>query len=576
MADDHHQPPSDAELTGFLTDPGSSDWVEKLHRRHRSAVLSYAYACCRDPRTAEDLTSEAFARALQTVRSGSGPKAAWRPYLLTVVRRTAADWADTTRRSDLSPEFQRWLAQLPEGPGTDSSAARMLLLEEGSLVLRAFRSLPERRQTALWHTVVEGDPARSVGLLLGAGEGDVATFAERAREGLRETCLAALDDHAGSDACRRYRPMLGAVVRTGRRSTEDFDRHLVKCPRCRGALTELTDLDEELGPALSAAVLLWGSRAYTAARMTEAGVRAAGASRASTAPEGGARPDGRTAWRSWAGGFPLRSGAVAGGIVAAIGLAVLALPLGPDGRGTERSSTQTQAVPTRTVVAEPPPVTVTARPSRPAPSRPAEQSTAAASPTAPAGPAASHRARLGAVTWAGTLRNAGFGTQCVEPSGTTVVQNSCDGRRDQIWETVSFDQNRGYSLLRNAATGECVDYGGGQRRVRQNAENLALTTGPCRPSGAGQLFRFEPFQGADDGSFLVRAEADDGKPWDEMQLGMLDWWEGNTPPATNAGVVLTYNYYNSPRLRYFAQEPTYGPAHAASAPAGATAVAATP
>ncbi|MEU6065035.1 sigma-70 family RNA polymerase sigma factor [Streptomyces sp. NPDC047082] len=574
MADDHHEPPSDAELTGFLRNPESEAWVEELYRPHRSAVLSYAYACCRDPRTAEDLTSEAFARVLRAVRSGSGPKAAWRPYLLTVVRRTAADWADTARRSDLSPEFQAWLAQLPEGRGADSSAARMLLLEEASLVLRAFRSLSERRQTVLWHTEVEGDPARSVGRLLRMGEGDITSLAERARDGLRETCLAVFDDHAGSDACRRYRPMLGAVVRTGRRSTEDFDRHLAQCPGCRGALTELTDLDEGLGPALSAAVLLWGSRAYVAARMTESGVRAAGA--VSEASEGGARPVGRTAWRSWAGGSPLRSGAVASGIVTAVGLAVLALPMLSDGRGTERSSAQAQAVRTRTVVAEPPPVTATARPSPPTPSRPADPSTAAASPGVAAGPAASHHARLGAVTWAGTLRNTGLGTQCVEPAGGTVVQNPCDGDEDQVWETVSLDRNREYSLLRNAATGECVDYGASRRRVRQNADNLAVAMGPCRSSGAGQLFRFEPFRGASDGSFLVRAEADDGKPWDEMQLGMLDWWEGNTPSTTNASVVLTYNYYNSPRLRYFAEEPTHGPAPAPSAPAGAAAVAATP
>jgi hypothetical protein len=141
---------------------------------------------------------------------------------------------------------------------------------------------------------------------------------------------------------------------------------------------------------------------------------------------------------------------------------------------------------------------------------------------------------------------------------------------------VSLDRNRGYSLLRNAATGECVDYGASRRRVRQNAVNLAVTTDPCRSSGAGQLFRFESLQGVSDGSFLVRAEADDGKPWNEMQLGMLDWWEGNTPPVTNASVVLTYNYYNSPRLRYFAEAPTHGPTRTPSAPAGATAVAATP
>ncbi|NUK55980.1 sigma-70 family RNA polymerase sigma factor [Streptomyces lunaelactis] len=409
MANEHDEPPSDAGLTDFLRNPGSGASVEELYRRHRSAVLSYAYVCCRDPHTAEDLTSDVFARALQAVRSGSGPKAAWRPYLLTIVRRTAADWAGTARRTELSPEFERWLANLPESPESESREARMLLLEDSSLVLRAFRSLPERWQTVLWHTGVEGEPARSVGHLLGVGESGVNSIASRAREGLRETCLAALADHAGTDECRRYSPMLGAVVRrTGRRSTEDFDRHLSECRRCRSALIELTDLNEEPSSVLSAAVLLWGSRAYVAARMTEAGVRAAGAARASGTPRRGISADWDTGWRSWATGSPLRSGAVAGGIVAAVGLAVLALPMRSDGPGTGPSSAHAEAVRTRTVHADPPPVTVTARPSPPTSSRPAEASAAAPSRTASAGPSAPHGARLGTVTWSGTLRNAGL------------------------------------------------------------------------------------------------------------------------------------------------------------------------
>ncbi|AVZ73589.1 hypothetical protein SLUN_16830 [Streptomyces lunaelactis] len=580
MANDHDEPPSDAGLTDFLRNPGSGASVEELYRRHRSAVLSYAYACCRDPLTAEDLTSDVFARALQAVRSGSGPKAAWRPYLLTIVRRTAADWAGTARRTELSPEFERWLANLPERPESESREARMLLLEDSSLVLRAFRSLPERWQTVLWHTGVEGEPARSVGHLLGVGESGVNSIASRARDGLRETCLAALADHAGTDECRRYSPMLGAVVRrTGRRSTEDFDRHLSECRRCRSALIELTDLNEELSSVLSAAVLLWGSRAYVAARMTEAGVRAAGAASASGTPRGGISADGDTGRRSWATGSPLRSGAVAGGIVAAVGLAVLALPMRSDGPGTGPSSAQAEAVRTRTVHADPPPVTVTARPSPPTSSRPAEPSAAAPSRTASAGPSAPHGARLGTVTWSGTLRNAGLSAQCVETAGRAVVQNSCDGSAGQLWETVSFEPEPDHSRLRNAATGECVNYRAATRSTEYH-DVFDVGMRPCRADGEGQLFQFapysDPYGGASDGSYAVRAGLDNANPWGELQLGMLDQSEWNGPPATDAPVALTYDYFYSSRLRYFAEGVTDRSDHPPFVPANSATSGSTP
>ncbi|MFE0137984.1 RNA polymerase sigma factor, partial [Streptomyces sp. NPDC059037] len=89
---------TDAELTTLLREENDDAALAEIFRRHRAAVLSYARTCCRDPHTAEDLTSEAFARTIHVVRAGGGPEVAWRPYLLVVVRRTAADWAATARR----------------------------------------------------------------------------------------------------------------------------------------------------------------------------------------------------------------------------------------------------------------------------------------------------------------------------------------------------------------------------------------------------------------------------------------------------------------------------------------------
>ncbi|WP_328677913.1 sigma-70 family RNA polymerase sigma factor [Streptomyces sp. NBC_00322] len=529
--------------------------VDELYRRHRSAVLAYALACCRDRYTAEDLASEAFARTLQAVRSGGGPQAAWRPYLLTIVRRTAADWAGSARRTELSPDFEQWLANVPDTPEADSGEERILRLEENSLVLRAFRSLPERWQTVLWHTAVEEEPATKIGPLLGIGASGVGSLASRAREGLREAYLTAYGETAsGADECRRYSSLLGAAVRrTGRRTNKDLDRHLAECERCRGALIELTDLNERLGSALPAGVLLWGGSAYLAARLAEAGAGAGGMAIAPGAPHDAVPLDGGAGWWARAKDAPMSSGAVAGSVVAAIGIAVLVapMPFGDGGKGSKSAPhAQVAARPPVTVSGHPPPVTLTATPSRTAPQ--AGQSAAASAP------ASSESARpsptgadLGAVKWSGSLRNAGVTAMCIEPGGTSVVQNTCDDGKDQVWETFSFKENKDYTWLRNAATGECIDYRGGTQEVSDNAANVRIRMGLCREAGDGQLFRFDPWWGESDGSYLVRAELEDGKPWNQMQLGMLDWYEGNDPPPEkDAPVVLTYNYYNAPRLRY--------------------------
>ncbi|WP_369208888.1 hypothetical protein [Streptomyces sp. PU-14G] len=81
-------------------------------------------------------SSEAFARTLQAVRSGGGPTEAWRPYLLTAVRRTAAAWSETARRTELAPDFDRWLFEPPAGSHLSQSAGesaeeRMLRQEDG-------------------------------------------------------------------------------------------------------------------------------------------------------------------------------------------------------------------------------------------------------------------------------------------------------------------------------------------------------------------------------------------------------------------------------------------------------------
>ena len=309
---------TDALLTAAIRDYGDGGATAELYRRHASAVLMYARTCCRDPHTAEDLTSEAFARTVRAVRDGKGPVDGWRPYLLTVVRHTAADWAERSRRVDLAPGFGAWLdaAARREQAGPVNGEEHVVRAEEGGTVAVAFRSLPERWRAVLWHVVVEEEPAAEVGVLLGLTPGGVASLTARAREGLKEACLAAHASQGSADEeCRRCGDRLAAAVRRSRpRPDAHLDRHLERCGRCRRVAGELTDLDHRLRTVLPAAVLLFGGPAYLEARAA-AGV-AAGASAAG--PGAGSDGAGRTAGGGAAGTARVKAAVLAVGVVAVL------------------------------------------------------------------------------------------------------------------------------------------------------------------------------------------------------------------------------------------------------------------
>jgi RNA polymerase sigma factor (sigma-70 family) len=161
-------PPSDADLIERMR-AGDDTAYEELYRRHATAVRRYARTCCRDAHTADDLTAEVFARMLQAVRGGSGPEHAVRAYLLTSVRRVAANWTKSAKREHLVDDFAVFAAQAARtsevsddtasissfGAGLDLGAdVRAMHEAEQSMAMQAFRSLAERWQAVLWHTEV--------------------------------------------------------------------------------------------------------------------------------------------------------------------------------------------------------------------------------------------------------------------------------------------------------------------------------------------------------------------------------------------------------------------------------------
>ncbi|WP_053647553.1 sigma-70 family RNA polymerase sigma factor, partial [Streptomyces sp. XY431] len=245
---------SDAALIARLR-AGDDGVVETLFERHHRAALGYARSLGGLDHRAEDLASEAFVRTLAAVRAGSGPTDSWRPYLLTVVRNTAAAWATSDRRSFPTDAVQDWADEAEHALSPDQILAASA---EHELIVAAFRSLPERWQSVLWHSVVEDLPAEKVALLLGLSASGVSSLAARAREGLRTAYLTAHLSRAQSAECRAFSGRLAAQVRgSNQRRSKALVRHLDECPDCRRCDEELQDVNRRLRLAAVAFVGPW-------------------------------------------------------------------------------------------------------------------------------------------------------------------------------------------------------------------------------------------------------------------------------------------------------------------------------
>ncbi|WP_432144403.1 sigma-70 family RNA polymerase sigma factor [Streptomyces sp. bgisy084] len=337
-SEDRELPPSDAQLLSDLR-AGDDSAYEEMYRRHADAVRRYARSCCRDAHTAEDLTGEVFARTLQAVRGGAGPESAVRAYLLTTVRRVAAAWAQTARREQLVEDFAVFAVSSDGAPEDDATLdlgadVRAMQEAERSMAVRAFRSLPERYQTVLWHTTVEDESPSEVAPLLGLTANATAVLAHRAREGLKQAYLQAHVSQSLTDGgdCARYADRLGAYARGGlrMRAERGLRRHLETCPRCRLAALEVADVNQHIGALLPVAFLGWCAAGYAVKTAVAggAGVAAGAAAATGSGGSGTAGGAGNAVGKGLSGAVKAGIGAGAAAVVAGATLS-LALTASP-------------------------------------------------------------------------------------------------------------------------------------------------------------------------------------------------------------------------------------------------------
>jgi RNA polymerase sigma factor (sigma-70 family) len=352
------QGPSDAELIESVR-AGDTEAYGQLYERHVTAAHNLARQLARSSAEADDLVSEAFAKVLDTLRAGRGPDSAFRAYLLTALRHTAYDKTRKDRRIELVDDVTAVSGVATEAvsvPFRDTAVAGL----ERSMAAEAFSRLPERWQTVLWHTEIEGQSPAEVGPILGLTANGVSALAYRAREGLRQAYLQVhlAGTAESADRCRATVERLGAWTRSGlsKRETAQVEAHLDGCERCRALAAELADVNGSLRAVVAPLVL--GSVATTA-YLAAAGAKAAGVAGVTAAGSGGA-----AATTGAAGSLPRQ---LAGVITSAAAVVVAVAVALTSGGGQEAPVAQVAPPPVTSQRQEPPAPPPVPSPQPPAP-----------------------------------------------------------------------------------------------------------------------------------------------------------------------------------------------------------------
>ncbi|WP_167131180.1 sigma-70 family RNA polymerase sigma factor [Paramicrobacterium chengjingii] len=341
---------SDANLLARTRDGDESAYAELWHR-HSAAGLTVARSIT-SSLDHDDLVQESFVRVFTAVRKGGGPKGAFRPYLFTTLRNTAAEWGRKKRETSLDT------LESFEDPSTTDAATEAAL--DRGLTATAYRSLPTRWQEVLWYSEVEQMTPAEIGPLLGMKANSVAALTYRAREGLRQAWIQAhINSVAEGTECRWTLERMGSYARSalGKRDTMRFDNHLDECAKCTivvaeakavGSRIALVLLPLTIGATGASAYLAWLQSGQTAAVMAmpvgvAAGVGAPAAAGAGAAAGGsGSAGSGAGAGSSASGlsGGAIAAGGtvVAGVLAAAVAAAVIFIPALLPGNDTNPTS----------------------------------------------------------------------------------------------------------------------------------------------------------------------------------------------------------------------------------------------
>jgi RNA polymerase sigma factor (sigma-70 family) len=253
-----------------------------LYQRHEQCARRLASGIIGIPAEVDDAVSDSFARVLDSIHRGGGPTAAFRPYLLTTVRRVCYD-----RLRGQQSQVPTDVEDMPEQaePFDDPAVANLEL----TMIARAFQSLPERWSAVLWHTEIEESSPAELTTIFGLTANGVAALKYRAKEGLRRAYLQEHITNVSRPECVPIAGQLGAFVRKAltKREAATVDGHLQSCDDCHALYAELTDVEVAMRGVVAPLILGGAATSYLAAGGAGSAV-GAGAGAATGARAGGA------------------------------------------------------------------------------------------------------------------------------------------------------------------------------------------------------------------------------------------------------------------------------------------------
>jgi RNA polymerase sigma factor (sigma-70 family) len=239
-----------------------------LYQRHEPSARRLAGHLV-PPAEVDDVVAETFARVLNVTKVGGGPTDAFRPYLLTALRRVSSDRLRAPR------------AQVPLRGGELPDPGELFIDPavgslDKSLIVRAFRSLPERWSAVLWHTEVEEATPAEAAPIFGLSRNGVAALRRKAGEGLRQAYLQMHAARVRPD-CRPLAEQLGGYLRNSlsRRDALAVAEHLSSCDDCGAVYAELADVGVTLRGLVAPIYLGSAASAYLSGAAQSAAVGAA-------------------------------------------------------------------------------------------------------------------------------------------------------------------------------------------------------------------------------------------------------------------------------------------------------------
>ncbi|MBO0808350.1 MAG: sigma-70 family RNA polymerase sigma factor, partial [Actinobacteria bacterium] len=253
-------PGGDAGLIEAFRD-GEAAAFRRLRIRHEGAAQVLASKLPGEP-PVSSVVAQAFVRVRDAIRGGGGPAEAFRPYLLTTLRRVAAE-----RMHGAGPRARQeapWPEDAPVLPGEwKPFLDREVAFLARTPMVRAFLSLPEPDQAALWYTDIELAKAAQAAVPLGLTRSGVRALRKQASNRLRQAYLRHYLAGTRTE-CRQLADRLSAHASGALRTSNagDVVDHMRECRDCRDAHAELSGLGTSLRGLVAPVFLGAAASAY--------------------------------------------------------------------------------------------------------------------------------------------------------------------------------------------------------------------------------------------------------------------------------------------------------------------------